>query len=40
MKALKSEKTFFSPKKEDNYVLKNINLSIPKNETKNPHSIK
>ena len=29
-KIYKSEKTFFSPPKEDNYVLKNINLDIKK----------
>ena len=31
-KTYKSEKSFFSPKKEDNYVLKNINLNIEKGE--------
>ncbi len=31
-KIYKSEKTFFSPKKEDNHVLKNINLEIQKGE--------
>ena len=31
-KTYKSEKSFFSPKKEDNYVLKNINLNIKKGE--------